>query len=78
MLWGDQVKVFFHPMVLWDTRGIYAKGNMENISPTILINIYWIPGKIDHAYIDADFSLDQIKRYTDIFKEFCDIFAWSY
>ena len=60
------------------TRGIYVEGNMVNLSPMILINIYWIPGKIDHAYIDANFSLDEIKRYTDIFKEFHDIFAWSY
>ena len=55
-----------------------ADGNMANISPTIPINIYRDPGKIENVYIGADCSPDEIKEYTKLFKEFCDIFAWSY
>jgi hypothetical protein len=35
---------------------------------------------VKHAniYIDADCSLEEIMIYIKLFKEFCDIFAWSY
>ena len=51
---------------------------MENISPTISINISRDPAKIENVYIGAGCSPDEIKEYTDLFKEFHDIFAWSY
>jgi hypothetical protein len=35
-----------HIVVSLDMHKIYAKGNMESISPTIMINIYHILGKI--------------------------------
>ena len=55
-----------------------ANGNMENFSPTIPINISRDPGKVENVYIGADYSSDEIKEYTKLFKDFCDIFAWSY
>ena len=51
---------------------------MENLSPTIPINISRDPGKVENVYIRADCSPDEIKEYTMLFKEFHDIFAWSY
>ena len=56
----------------------FSEGNMVNLYPTIPVNIFWIPGKIENVYIKVDYSPDEIKRYTKIFKELCGIFAWSY
>ena len=55
-----------------------ADGNMANISSTISINISQNPGTIENVYIGADCSQDEILEYTELFKEFHDIFAWSY
>ena len=55
-----------------------ADGNMVNISPTIPINISHDPSKIENVYIGADCSHPEIQEYTELFKEFCDIFSWSY
>ena len=55
-----------------------ANGNMENISPTIPINISCNLGSIENVYIGAECSHAEIQEYIELFKEFCDIFAWSY
>ena len=55
-----------------------ADGNMANISPTIPINISCDPWKIENVYIGAECSHAEIQEYTELFKEFHDIFAWSY
>ena len=55
-----------------------ADGNMANLSPTIPINIFHDHGKIENVYIGVGCSLDEIKEYTEMFKEFHDIFTWSY
>jgi hypothetical protein len=59
-----------HPVVLLDKHDIYAEGNMENISPTILIDISRTPSKVENVYIGADCSPEEIQTYTDLFKEF--------
>ena len=51
---------------------------MASVSPTIPINIYCAPGKIENVYIGVDCTPDDIKEYTNIFKEFQDVFAWLY
>ena len=48
-------------------------GNMANLSPTIPINISRDPGKVENVYIGVDYSPDEIKEYTALFKEFHDI-----
>ena len=58
--------------------GQMANGNMVNVSPTIPINISHDCGKVENIYIGASCSPDEIKEYTDLFKEFHDIFSWSY
>ena len=44
----------------------------------IPINISRNPGTIENVYIGADCSHAEILEYTELFKEFHDIFAWSY
>ena len=48
--------------------GQMADGNMENISPTIPINISRDPGKIENVYIGAECSHAEIQEYTKLFK----------
>ena len=56
----------------------YVEGNMANLSPTIHINISRVPGKVENVYIGVDCSPDEIKECIELFKEFRDMFAWSY
>ena len=51
---------------------------MENLSPTIPINISHILGKIENVYNGVNCFPNEIKTYTSLFKEFCDVFNWSY
>jgi hypothetical protein len=65
------------PINLLATQEIYAEGNMVTIAQTILINISRNPGIVEHVFIGANCSLEEIQIYTDLFKEFHDVFAWS-
>jgi hypothetical protein len=51
---------------------------MASISPTITIDISHTPRKIENVHISADCSLEEILIYTELFKEFLDVFAWLY
>ena len=66
------------PMVPLISPSLMANGNMANVSPTIPINISRDLGKVENVYIGAYCSPDEIKEYTALFKEFHDIFGWSY
>jgi hypothetical protein len=57
---------------------VYTEGNMENIAQIIPINISRIPGIVENIFVGADCSPEEIQIYTDLFKEFCDVFSWSY
>jgi hypothetical protein len=57
---------------------VYAEGNMETIAETIPINISRTPGIVENVFVGADCSPEEIRIYTDLFKEFCDVFSWSY
>ena len=59
-------------------EGMFAEGNMENISATIPINIFVNPDVVENIHIDAKYSPEDIAIYTTLFKEFHDIFSWSY
>jgi hypothetical protein len=67
-----------HIVVPLDTHRIYDEGNMENISPTIMIDISRIPSKVENVYISVDCLPKEIHIYTNLFKEFHDVFSWSY
>ena len=51
---------------------------MANISAIIPINISVNPDVVENIYIGANCSPEEIAIYIALFKEFCDIFAWSY
>jgi hypothetical protein len=71
-------EIVAHAVVPLDTHDIYVEENMVNISPTIMIDISNVPSKIENVYIGADCSPEEIQIYTELFKEFCDVFACSY
>jgi hypothetical protein len=66
------------PINLLATKDIYAEGNMETIAETIPINISRTPSVVENVFVRADCSLEEIQIYMDLFKEFHDVFAWSY
>jgi hypothetical protein len=66
------------PINLLATQDIYAEGNMATIAETIPINISRTPDVVENVFVGADCSPEEIQIYTDLFKEFCDVFAWSY
>jgi hypothetical protein len=66
------------PINILATHEIYVEGNMETITETIPINISRNLGIMENVFVGADCSPEEIQIYTDLFKEFCDIFAWSY
>jgi hypothetical protein len=57
---------------------VFSKGNLSNISPTIPLDISIKPGIVENVHIGASCSSDEIITYTSLFKEFHDIFTWSY
>ena len=59
-------------------EGMFSKGNMANISATIPINISVNPNVVENVHIGANCSLEEIAIYTTLFKEFHDVFSWSY
>ena len=59
-------------------EGMFVEGNMENISTTIPINISVNPNIVENMHIGTNCSPKEISIYISLFKEFCDIFSWSY
>lgn len=55
-----------------------AKGKMSIISQTVPMNISRNHKLIENVFIRTDCSPEEIQIYTDLFKEFCDVFGWSY
>ena len=57
---------------------IFAEGNMENISTMIPINISTRQNVVENVHISANCSPKEIAIYIALFKEFRDVFSWSY
>jgi hypothetical protein len=66
------------PINLLATQEIYSEGNMATIAETIPINISRNPSVVENVFVGADFSPEEIQIYADLFKEFHNVFAWSY
>jgi hypothetical protein len=60
------------------THDVFSEGNLSNISPTIPLDISIKPGILKNVHIRASCSPDKIITYKLLFKEFRDVFAWSY
>lgn len=66
------------PSVSPNSQPTSSKGNLGNISKTISIDISVNIGVIEHIQIGVECSPKEIKIYTALFKELCDVFAWYY
>jgi len=51
---------------------------MGNITQTQPINISIKPGVVEHIHIRVTCTLELIQLYIDLFREFLDVFTWSY
>jgi hypothetical protein len=60
------------------THIVYVEGNMESITKNIPIDISRTPSIVENFFIGADFSPEEIRIYTDLFKKLCDVFSLSY
>jgi hypothetical protein len=65
-------------IVLESTHDVFSEGNLSNISPTIPLDISIKPGIVENVHIGASCSPDELVTYKSLFKEFHDVFAWSY
>jgi hypothetical protein len=68
----------FCPITHLVSHEVYAEGNMVTITKTILINISRNHGIVENVFVGTDYSPGEIQLCTDLFKNFCDIFSWSY
>ena len=55
-----------------------SEGNLCNITQMNLIDISAKPDTIKHVHVGQNYSADEFEAYKALFKEFCDIFSWSY
>jgi hypothetical protein len=60
------------------TQDTLSEGNMSNISTTIVIDISIKEGVVENINLGANCTPDEVVSYTALFKEFRDVFAWSY
>ena len=56
----------------------YSEGNLCNITQTNPIDILAKPDTIEHVHVGKNCSIDESEAYKALFKEFRDIFSWSY
>jgi len=57
---------------------IFLEGNLGVISPTIPIDISIKHGVVEHIHVGASYSKEEIRTLMSLFKEYRDVFAWSY
>ena len=72
---SDHVDAPINPL---PREGMFAQGNMANIFATIPINIFVNLDVMENIHIGANCSPKEIAIYTALFKEFYDVFSWSY
>jgi hypothetical protein len=60
------------------TQDTISEGNLGNISSTITVDISIKEGIVENIQLGANCSAEEVETYTALFKEFHDIFAWSY
>ena len=55
-----------------------SKRNLSNIEETIAINISTKANVVENIWVGKDCSASEIEIYEALFREFRDVFAWSY
>ena len=63
------------PVLLQD---IDSEGNIFNITNTTPIVILFKPETVEHIHVGQNCSTKETENFRDLFKEFHDIFAWTY
>ena len=71
----DIVNVTQSPILLQDTDSAGILCNITQMNP---IDISARPNVIEHVHVGQNCSTDEFEAYKALFKEFCDVFAWSY
>ena len=66
------------PSAYMTLQTISSEGNMGNISKKMLIDISVKTGIMENIQIRADYNPEEIVCFTSLFKEFRNVFAWSY
>jgi hypothetical protein len=57
---------------------VSSEGNLGNITQTQPIDISVKPGIVENIYIGVTCTPEEIQIYIALFREFRDVFAWSY
>ena len=60
------------------TRGVDSEGNLCNITKSMPMYISIKPGILQNIYIGQNSSPSEFQSYTNLFKEFQDVFSWTY
>ena len=60
------------------TQDTISEGNLGNISHTITVDISIKEGIVENIQLCANCSAAEVETYTTLFREFRDIFSWSY
>ena len=71
----DIVNVPQSPILLQDTD---SEGHLCNITQMNPIDISTKPDTIEHVHVGKNYSAHESEAYKALFKEFHDIFSWSY
>ena len=59
-------------------QGTNSEGNLCNITQMTPVDISMNPGALEHVHIGHNYSKSETKIYTTLFKEFQNVFPWSY
>ena len=70
--------IVMDPQYLTLIHGVESEGNLCNITKTIRVNISVKLGVSDNIQIGQNSSPSEIQSYMALFKEFRDVFAWTY
>ena len=76
ILSSDALEIISSPYMTIQT--LDSKGNMGNISKTLLIDISTTTGIIENIQVGADCNPEETASFTYLFKDFHDVFPWSY
>ena len=60
------------------THDVLSKGNFGNITLDMFIDISGKPGIMEHIQLNQSCILEDINAYMALFKEFYNVFIWSY
>ena len=70
--------IVLNPQSLILTHSVDSEGNLCNITKTMPVDISVKPGVSKNIFIEHKSSPEEVKTYTALFKEFRDVFTWTY